>query len=337
MKKPFISLRWKIMLPLLAVFGLAIIVIALVLGVFLNGLAYDSLASEIDAIAWETRGCLDTAELEQVRRTPGRGAPASTTCLEGVMDRHERAVLISYFLNDNDQLQIGLNPYSSGEGINPGDVLTHENMAAYFGEFEDDGPYVEELMRLGLQEPAYEYDYFTYEDDQGGEIFFIGYEPIASRSGLIVFVYAGDLVTQIDDFQYLLFFSLLAGLVLLAIFLFIFTGRITASIRKLERVSESIASGEYDQTVLPKPGLFDDEVMEMTRLIDDMAKKVYGRELKLVEQVTELKVFIDQDRRKEELEKVISSDFFQELQAKKRKMKESAMAEHVEQPVAVPA
>lgn len=337
MKKPFVSLRWKIMLPLLVVFGLAIVVVAILLGTFLNDLAYESLASEVAAIAWETRGCLDTAELEQVRQTPGRGAPNSTACLEEVMDRHERAILISYFLNESDQLQIGLNPYSPGEGINPGDILTHENMAAYFGEFEDDGPYIEEIMRLGLQEPAYEYDYFTYEDDEVSEIFFIGYEPIASRSGLIIFVYAGDLVTRIDDFQYLLFFSLLAGLVLLAIFLFIFTGRITSSIRKLERVSEGIASGEYNQTDLPKPGLFDDEVMEMTRLIDDMARKVYGRELKLVEQVTELKVFIDQDRRKEELEKVISSDFFQELQAKKRKMKESAMAEQVELPAAVPA
>lgn len=334
MKKPFISLRWKILLPLLIVFGVGMLLLIATLSLFLNGLAYESLASDVDSVTWDARGCLDRTELDQLRRSPGRGAPVSNACLEDVMDRHERAVLISYFLNESDQIQIGLNPYAASEGINPGEILTHENMAAYFGEFEDDGEYVEELMRAGLVEPTYEYDYFSYED---GEIYFIGYQPVASGSGLIVFVYAGEMATQIDDFRYRLIFGLLMGLILLAVFLFIFTGRITASIRKLERVSESIASGDYDQTDLPKGGLFDDEVMEMSRLIDDMAQKVYGRELKLVEQVTELKIFIDQDRRKDELEKVISSDFFQELQAKKQKMKESAMAERVDLPAAVPA
>jgi hypothetical protein len=53
-----------------------------------------------------------------------------------------------------------------------------------------------------------------------------------------------------------------------------------------------------------------------------MVGKVAKREEKLKQQVAELQIMIDESKRQEQVEEIVDSDFFRELQEKARKLRQ---------------
>ena len=58
-----------------------------------------------------------------------------------------------------------------------------------------------------------------------------------------------------------------------------------------------------------------------------MVGKVYQREQTLRRQVEELKIEIDEVKRKKQVSEIVESDFFQDLQAKARRMRSRGRSE----------
>ena len=80
------------------------------------------------------------------------------------------------------------------------------------------------------------------------------------------------------------------------VFIFYVSSATTASLRVLNEASDLVAEGNYEEVVFESDARFEDEVSELTEVFNQMVKKVYKRENKLIKHVTELKIFIDQDR-----------------------------------------
>lgn len=64
-----------------------------------------------------------------------------------------------------------------------------------------------------------------------------------------------------------------------------------------------------------------DEVGQLARVFRNMAREVYSRTQNLKQQVHELKIEIDGIKRQQQVEEIVESDFFKDLQNKARKMR----------------
>lgn len=330
-KKPFISFRWKLMIPLLIIFGSVLLLVYTRVDESLEELASNVFEGEITNIGNQTRGCIDPEALQAAHQDSGNTQAAASIrdCFDEIAGNSSRTRLVTYFMNADGQMEIGVNSSVEQNRLYPGEVLTPETMAQYFGEFSDDAFEIEELLRTGLEEAAFQPEYFIDEEDN---LFYVGYFPIQTdarepAAGLIVYQLGGAISEDIADFQFRLFTGMSFAFLFVFFFLFMFTGRTTASIRKLEKAAEKISAGDYEHAEMPKTVFVEDEVIQLAQVFNQMVEEVYGREKQLVEQVTELKIFIDEDRRKEELEEVISSDFFRDLQAKREQLKKVKLAQ----------
>lgn len=66
-----------------------------------------------------------------------------------------------------------------------------------------------------------------------------------------------------------------------------------------------------------------DELGQLARVFEKMAKEIQAREMELKRQVVELKIQIDQKKRETQVSEIVESDFFQGLREKAKQMRES--------------
>lgn len=97
----------------------------------------------------------------------------------------------------------------------------------------------------------------------------------------------------------------------------------TRPIVELTVAAEKIGEGDYEQDLsVMGAGRFTDEIGRLSDVFAIMVDKVYKREQTLIKQVAELKIEIDSSKQKEEVEEIVDSEFFQDLQKKAGKMRE---------------
>lgn len=84
------------------------------------------------------------------------------------------------------------------------------------------------------------------------------------------------------------------------------------------------ANQPVDDEALAAIGRSSDDVGRLARVFAKMAEQVVVRERKLREQVTALKVEIDQERRQHAVNEVTDTDFFRDLQARAAEMRQRA-------------
>ncbi len=91
---------------------------------------------------------------------------------------------------------------------------------------------------------------------------------------------------------------------------------------RLTRVADRIGVGDYDQdfSSLHKER-FQDEVDKLASVFELMVGKVYTREKDLRARVQQLEIMIDQGKRDREVQQIVDSDFFQDLQGKVNEMR----------------
>lgn len=179
------------------------------------------------------------------------------------------------------------------------------------------------MLRSGLTEVTFQDKYYA---NKSGDVFFVAYLPIAApestlSSGLIIYVGAGDISNELANFEFYLSVGVFIAFVLIFMLIFAVATRSTASLRRLNRAAERAAQGDYEEVKLSSSEIFPDEVTHLTAVFNDMVAKVYAREQTLVEKVTELKIFIDEGRKREELDQIVDSDFFQDLQIRAQTMR----------------
>lgn len=95
---------------------------------------------------------------------------------------------------------------------------------------------------------------------------------------------------------------------------------VTAPIRSLTEVAERIGEGEYEEVEILEGGMRD-EVTTLTEVFNLMVSKVRQREEKLKKQVAELQIQIDESKQQRQVDEIVDTDFFRDLQSKARAMR----------------
>ena len=234
--------------------------------------------------------------------------------LQTVNDIEPRAFLYTYVrgTRPNEMIFIGSN----------GAVWEPEPAGAKFCErfIADDAnpPY------QGLQDTTL--DMQGYTDDFGRWV--SGYTPITNDSGEVVAALGVDFKADyIDEVRQGIINKMATAFAISAVVLvglvFIISNIVTGPVRALTGAATRIGEGDYDQdfeaianTNLP------DEITTLTNVFEIMADKVRAREQTLRERVRKLEIMIDEQKRDEQVSEIVDSDFFQDLQARAKEMRE---------------
>ena len=102
----------------------------------------------------------------------------------------------------------------------------------------------------------------------------------------------------------------------------------TRPILTLTKAAEKIGEGDYKGSLVflsnaGESSNFPDEIETLDKVFQSMIDKVYTREQSLRKQVEQLKIMIDDSKRKKQVEEIVESEFFQDLKTKAQKIRDN--------------
>lgn len=166
----------------------------------------------------------------------------------------------------------------------------------------------------------------VYTDTWGSWV--SGYTPIkdaqGEKVGAIGVDFRADYVDQVKqairDSMVMAFGITYAVLFALV---FLVSGTLTRPVVFLTRAAERIGEGDYSQDLSELlQSQMRDEISTLTEVFEIMVGKVRKREQTLRRQVEELRIEIDEVKRRKQVSEIVDTDFFQELQARARSMRD---------------
>lgn len=158
-------------------------------------------------------------------------------------------------------------------------------------------------------------------DDQWGS-WMSAYSPVRNDAGEIVAgvgvdfeaSYVRDIQRQIRN-RFGIAFAVTYSTLLLMVFLL--SEALTRRLKRLKDVAEKVGEGDYSQNISGlNHKVLQDEISVLARILSVMTEKVRDREESLRRQVTNLKVEIDQAKRWAQVQEIVDTDFFRDLQDK---------------------
>jgi hypothetical protein len=106
------------------------------------------------------------------------------------------------------------------------------------------------------------------------------------------------------------------------VMVYVVSSQLTQPVVALTKAAERIGEGDYKQDLSKLTNVrLRDEISTMAEVFQIMVGKVYQREQTLIRQVEELKIEIDDNKRRSQVNEIVDSEFFQELQEKSRAMR----------------
>lgn len=165
-----------------------------------------------------------------------------------------------------------------------------------------------------------------YKDDWG--TWLSAFAPITDATGQAagavgVDVCVADIVQLQTRIRNAMLLTFLMILLLLAAGVSLVTYGITRPIATLTRAAEEVGRGHYEQDFAGLyQGRFRDEVSRMAQVFESMVKKVYERESDLKKQVVELQIIIDEQKKQKQVNDIVESDFFRDLQTRASAMRD---------------
>ena len=98
----------------------------------------------------------------------------------------------------------------------------------------------------------------------------------------------------------------------------------------LSRYAKHVAEGDYTPFVLPQPPFFHDEVSDLAESFAMMVEKVQGRETALKQQVAQLQIAVDQERKAKQVGEIVESEFFASLKARAHELRQASVESNSE-------
>jgi len=149
--------------------------------------------------------------------------------------------------------------------------------------------------------------------------------PITDSRGLnwiiVTVLPANDfMVRTYESIRTTLYFGLLV-LVVAALLGFLFASWIIRPVTTMMAVSGSIEREEFELAPLEPLSHRTDELGQLARVIKTMASEVYAREQQMKQQLAELRIEIDEVKRKKQVEEIVDTDFFRELREKAQELR----------------
>jgi methyl-accepting chemotaxis protein len=168
----------------------------------------------------------------------------------------------------------------------------------------------------------------TYTDQWGSWV--SAYYSIKNSEGKIVGLIGVDFeasyVNQIrEDILNNMIVVFIIGYLVLFLLVFFISTSISRPMLKLTHAARAIGEGNYETNLSAlKNAKVKDEISTLADVFDIMVGKVYQREQNLRRQVEELKIEIDEVKRSKQLNEIVDTDFFRELQNKAKVMRNRA-------------
>jgi len=153
---------------------------------------------------------------------------------------------------------------------------------------------------------------------------FSGYAPIRDANGQSVAIVGIDMIAQdvIDVQARIKNTSIFAfGLVYVGLFIsvFLISFNITNPLRCITNAAQALEQGEpFQPEQLESVAQSTDEMGQLARVFSKMAIEVQAREKKLKQQVIQLRVEIDEVKRKRQVSEITDTSYFRQLREKAR-------------------
>jgi HAMP domain-containing protein len=164
----------------------------------------------------------------------------------------------------------------------------------------------------------------TYGPDNG-----FGWEvgqPIAAQ---IIYVPASDVIGSAQLWLNVVMIVVIGvfGLVLLALNILV-RRLVVRPVEAIAAMAQNISAGgwtpiEAELAAVERVAGRGDELGHTARVFEGMAREVYERERRLKEQVRQLHIQIDEQKRESQVREITETDYFQDLQQKARSLRES--------------
>lgn len=173
---------------------------------------------------------------------------------------------------------------------------------------------------------------YTYTDPNTGENYLISLSPVGYLDWVVgTIIPESSYLIEINRNKQILFVVISIFVVTTAGLAVLIVDRIVA--RPILRVAQAAASIEAEKFAfdsLTPVAQRTDELGQLARVFQNMAKQVYVREQNLKKQVQELKIEIDEAKRQKQVGEIVETDFFQDLVGKAqtlRKRNQSRVSE----------
>jgi HAMP domain-containing protein len=110
-----------------------------------------------------------------------------------------------------------------------------------------------------------------------------------------------------------------AGILVTVVYLI--ARRIVRPVQVITDAAAAIENDEFDLSALDAVKVRSDEIGQLARIFQKMAKQVYQREQRLKRQVAELTIEIDQTRKEQQVAEITDTDYFKELTQKAKDLR----------------
>lgn len=156
---------------------------------------------------------------------------------------------------------------------------------------------------------------FVYTDPQTSNRYFISFSPVGHLDWVVGTVipeanYLGEINRNKQILLIVIgpFILLTAGLSILAV------DRVVARpILKVAHAAADIETEKFEQESLSSVAQRTDELGQLARVFQTMARQIYMREQTLKQQVQELRIEINETKRQKQVKEIVESEFFQDL------------------------
>ena len=98
----------------------------------------------------------------------------------------------------------------------------------------------------------------------------------------------------------------------------------TISYAHITAAAAAVDAGEFDLKGLPEVAARPDELGQLARVFQQMAREVYAREQRLRQQVQELRIGIDETKKARQVAEITETEYFQELRRKSQELRNRA-------------
>jgi signal transduction histidine kinase len=141
--------------------------------------------------------------------------------------------------------------------------------------------------------------------------------------GAVGIDFKADYVRQIqNDIKRTMLVSVVIAFIGLFVVIYLLSSYLTEPIMKLTKAAQLVGEGNYEQDFgsMTKDRMVD-EIDVLASNFAIMVSKVYHREQNLRKQVEQLKIEIDESKRSKQVDEIVETDFFRELQSKADRMR----------------
>lgn len=334
-KSPFLSIRFKVLIPLMILLTGIFIITYAGSQKFLKTIIFRFMKQEAAAVRDAALNCIDPDMLRELTRDAQADPEADwieddryveiQECLLYGNINYERAAVFTYYQTDEGTFAFGVDGWveydaAAEESVPFGEEITSETVGEVVFESMSNG-----LLENGLAAES-TYDELFYDDEEDVSFFGLA-SPILDESGravggIDVLVNASEFIENVDTLSVFLFAIFIAIYLLIAAIILGIIGSATAQLHTLNAAARRVAEGDYT-SIKVKPQAVDDEVANLAVVFNTMLEKVRGREETLKQRVAELEIVIDSKKRQENVKEIVDSEFFQDLAARAAQIRAS--------------